>query len=83
MAAHQNAFDDGNIDPELLDPAPHATPVDEELRQIELQNTLDLYNAKALHSMRSQRPKNTKKAYENKQHEWKVRALSSCLTSRP
>ena len=42
------------------------------LAQIELQDRLNLHSIKALHYMRSQRPKNTSKAYVNKHKEWQV-----------
>jgi hypothetical protein len=42
---------------------------DLEMQQIELE---DLYNKKALHAARSNRPENTKKAYIPRQKEWQV-----------
>jgi hypothetical protein len=48
----------------------------QELAQIELQDRLNLHSIKALHYMRSQRPKNTSKAYINKHKEWQVKARS-------
>jgi hypothetical protein len=45
----------------------------QELAQIELQDRLNLHSIKALHYMRSQRPKNTSKAYVNKHKEWQVK----------
>jgi hypothetical protein len=48
----------------------------QELAQIELQDRLNLHSIKALHYMRSQRPKNTSKAYVNKHKEWQVKEHS-------
>jgi hypothetical protein len=45
----------------------------QELAQIELQDRLNHHSIKALHYMRSQRPKNTSKAYINKHKEWQVK----------
>jgi hypothetical protein len=43
-----------------------------ELQQIELHEKMNLYTSKAIHYLRSQRPRNTKRAYTSKQREWKV-----------
>lgn len=53
----------------------------QELAQIELQDRLNLHSIKALHYMRSQRPKNTSKAYVNKHKEWQVKEHPCGLVS--
>ncbi|KAI9036727.1 uncharacterized protein KD926_001361 [Aspergillus affinis] len=50
--------------------APTSKMQTQELAQIELQDRLNLYNIKALHYMRTQRPKNISRAYINKHQEW-------------
>ncbi|KAJ5449533.1 short-chain dehydrogenase [Penicillium daleae] len=50
--------------------APTSEMQTQELAQIELQDRLNLHSIKALHYMRSQRPKNTSRAYINKHQEW-------------
>jgi hypothetical protein len=42
------------------------------MREIELEERLNLFNKKALHSAPSSRPENTKKAYQPRQKEWRV-----------
>jgi hypothetical protein len=45
---------------------------DLEMQEIELEERLNLFNKRALHSARSSRPENTKKAYHPRQKEWRV-----------
>jgi hypothetical protein len=46
---------------------------DLEMQEIELEERLNLFSKKALHSARSSRPENTKKAYQPRQREWRVK----------
>jgi hypothetical protein len=53
---------------------------DLEVQEIELEERLNLFSKKALHSARSSRPENTKKAYKPRQKEWRVSIITRPLS---
>lgn len=54
---------------------------DLEVQEIELEERLNLFSKKALHSARSSRPENTKKAYKPRQKEWRVSIIPGLFLS--